>query len=697
MSLVVANARLQAKAEPPLGGGAPLPEAQRAAAAAVAAAATRRKGRRSSLFDVGSTARSITTLDLQAAVAAGHSDLSAATADTKRRLAPFTLGDLACLRTLRPDDVSEGTTLVRLSLGEYVDTMSRHRRLVSDEIASYLTERIPLFSSWQSTRIVSVSRAFELRRYPDGHVVYRQGDVADAICLVREGSLELYRLVGSELSHLFPTGPREWRVESRKRPVLVHVARTSPHSWVGYEALGWVTLLQVRALVRVSRRATHLVSLLLVPRLQQLEASARTIALSKMLSPQLSTTARPATNDAAAGKTLSPRLAQLKKAAQTVAASQKGYAATLLQRAVQLRDPVFVESLLDNAIHGGEAFAVNRASEMTSRLQESRQRRRNAETEDATRQRDMLTGATTHATATKPQSASSARGTLSGNASGIIGAAAENSDTDPSGVDRGVERAHVHRVSPWASELPADGGGKHRRQRKPPGALARAHSRVGLLPLPPTSAEGGATGSSGAPRRSGSREASSRSGRAAEARPASRSGEALRPQSRCREAARQDRKEGKDPTASSRPGALQDRPSESRDSSAPRTSSRRGEYSSSANASTGTPADHGSPSPSPTARKDAAEENPPEDSDQLSVSPSHARPRLALAEDAAPAAVPAPPSLAASGQVLGSAARVAAALASHLGRAPDDVADIKPPVRQTSAVANGETVVLYLR
>lgn len=101
---------------------------------------------------------------------------------------------------------------------------------------------------------------------------------ADALCLVREGALELYRIVDAETSHLFPTGASEgavlpggrlclvvdivlpscpaaagkfeWRVESRKRPVLVHVAKTPAHNWVGYEALGWLTLLQVRPGVR---------------------------------------------------------------------------------------------------------------------------------------------------------------------------------------------------------------------------------------------------------------------------------------------------------------------------------------------------------------------------------------------------------------------------------------------------------------
>lgn len=163
------------------------------------------RARRSSLFDVGSTARAINVLDLQVSTSS-NADALGGTADVKRRLARFSGPDMRRLRSLAPEDVVEGATLVRLSLGEYVDTISRHRRLLSEDISKYLVECVPIFVPWQPTRIAAISRAFELRRYPDGHVVYRQGDVADALCLVREGSLELYRLVDSETSHLFPTG-----------------------------------------------------------------------------------------------------------------------------------------------------------------------------------------------------------------------------------------------------------------------------------------------------------------------------------------------------------------------------------------------------------------------------------------------------------------------------------------------------------
>ena len=113
------------------------------------------------------------------AVASSSEPLGAGTAEVRRRLARFSAYELGRLKALRPEDVSDGTILVRLSLGEYINTMSRHRRLTSDEIGRYLTEWVPAFAKWQTGRIVAVSRAFELRRYPDGHVVYRQGDVGE--------------------------------------------------------------------------------------------------------------------------------------------------------------------------------------------------------------------------------------------------------------------------------------------------------------------------------------------------------------------------------------------------------------------------------------------------------------------------------------------------------------------------------------
>ena len=444
-----------------------------------------------------------------------------------------------------------------------------------------------------------------------------------------------------------------------------------------------------------------------------------------------STASSPSVASARVGSSRSPTpstLASLRRAVQKAASPPpQGYAAALMQKAMQLRDPVFLESLLDNAIHGGEE-AVARATEATSRLRAERKTklRRNASelhmrrgSQDPPQERmhraasiGDLSAARAAADAAAAAAAAAARDV--GPAPAAIAAASVSGPATPA-------------IAPWASELPpgARKRGPHQRRtgsnhaRRTLSAVNVSGMAEALL-LRPESRERGSSPAGGG-RISGRSSAS----RGLRSREGTRGG-------------------GTRSTAGTTPDAMLLRGADGRGGGDPPQPA----------AATATPppqagASRGPQSLASPAARRAGAEGPPApplelDGDRQgrktptpAGSPAAPRPRLAVG--AAAAASDAPPSAAAAaaaapGSSTGgaaafgvpstlaspplsspapeasprpgwqagsggpsSSARVAAALASHLGRDPGDTADIVPPVRQTSAVANGETVVLYLR
>ncbi len=94
----------------------------------------------------------------------------------------------------------------------------------------------PRSGQWDRQRIAHLAAALRRRVYADGDVIWRQGDAAGHILLVREGSVALQREVEVTKNMRWPINARQWEVEETTSVVSLTLGFVKPGLYTGVEA-----------------------------------------------------------------------------------------------------------------------------------------------------------------------------------------------------------------------------------------------------------------------------------------------------------------------------------------------------------------------------------------------------------------------------------------------------------------------------
>ena len=144
-----------------------------------------------------------------------------------------------------------GVSLVRLSMADYERCVIQEHQRRSRQIAQWLRQRVPTFSSWPRAKLLALARQFEVTEFEAGQVIFNQGEPADSLCMLSQGGVEVFATVPVRVLHAVPTHRPE-------DDVPVGVGMESASSLDTYEDLLYGASSPVQAAGRQDRKLRRL-------------------------------------------------------------------------------------------------------------------------------------------------------------------------------------------------------------------------------------------------------------------------------------------------------------------------------------------------------------------------------------------------------------------------------------------------------
>lgn len=178
-----------------------------------------------------------------------HNSMSAVAAvgmAAARLLAGWSEADVRTVAGLSADAVASGGLLLRLGLNEFREALEAERRAAATAVQRAIRS-LPDFVKWTPSRLAALSRLFETRNAPAGAVLFEQGDPADALVLVTEGRVDLWRSVAVAVHHTYPIAAHAWTRDTKQRSVRCRAGSVAAGQWTAFDALHWLPLLAADA------------------------------------------------------------------------------------------------------------------------------------------------------------------------------------------------------------------------------------------------------------------------------------------------------------------------------------------------------------------------------------------------------------------------------------------------------------------
>lgn len=136
----------------------------------------------------------------------------------------------------------------RINLNDFNVAMELEKAREAQNLVPWLHSKMPIFTSFNIPKILSIAKSAELMSFREGEMVYAQDSPADYVCILKEGMVEAITRVPVKYSYRVPTSPRSEEPQSKTdkfrnlglsqvQDVYVKVRRIHPGEIFGEEAI----------------------------------------------------------------------------------------------------------------------------------------------------------------------------------------------------------------------------------------------------------------------------------------------------------------------------------------------------------------------------------------------------------------------------------------------------------------------------